>query len=239
LTEWFERWFGEEYLALYPHRDEVEAERLIALLQARGVAQRGDPVLDMACGAGRHMRALAARGARVIGLDLSMPLLLRARGLHERRLVRGDMRCLPFADGAFTAVLNLFTSFGYFDGDAEHDLVLREVGRVLRSNGVFVLDFLNAPRVRTTLVARDECAVGQTTVVQERRLSPDRRHVIKNIHIAHLGRSFEERVRLFERAELEAMLREAGLTPEAALGDYEGGSHSPESPRLLLLARRS
>jgi hypothetical protein len=93
--------------------------------------------------------------------------------------------------------------------------------------------------VRSTLVARDESTVGHSTVVQERRLSSDGRHVIKNIHIAHLGRSFEERVRLFERAELEAMLRGAGLVPDAALGDYEGGSHGPESARLLLLARRS
>ncbi len=238
MTEWFERWFGDAYLALYPHRDEQEAERVVALLERLGVIGRGR-VLDLACGAGRYLEALSRRGATVAGLDLSLPLLRTARGRGAARLVRGDVRALPIGSGALDAVLNLFTSFGYFEDDAQHQRVLAEVARVLKPGGRFVLDFLNAPQVRATLVPRDERRVGggESVVVQERRISDDGRFVVKTIHLSGEGHSFMERVRLLERADLERMCAAAGLTVERVLGDYEGGPHGPLSPRCLLVAR--
>ena len=239
MSEWFERWFGEEYLSLYPHRDEQEAERLVALLEARGIVRAGLRILDLACGAGRHAAALERRGAAVVGLDLSMPLLVSAQHRAAGGLVRGDMRALPFRDCTLDAVLNLFTSFGYFEDDREHELVLRDVARVLRPRGRFVLDFLNAPAVRAQLVPLDERTAGGRVVVQERTLSEDGRFVVKRIHLRGDGRSFLERVRLYERAELERMLGACGLAPLETLGDYDGGVHGPASPRLLILAARS
>jgi trans-aconitate methyltransferase len=57
-TEWFESWFGEDYVALYPHRNEAEAERVVALI-ADNVRDRDvGLVLDLACGPGRHSRYL-------------------------------------------------------------------------------------------------------------------------------------------------------------------------------------
>lgn len=238
MTEWFERWFGEEYLDVYRHRDDEEAERLVALLWKRGVVRAGQRVLDLACGAGRHAAVLGQRGAHVVGLDLSMPLLVTARHRGAGLVMRADMRALGLRSGSFAAVLNVFTSFGYFDDDREHERVLREVSRVLRPSGFFVLDFLNAPAVRRSLVPRDEIAMGATVVVQERQLSEDGRFVTKTIHLGGEGRSFMERVRLYERFELEAMLGAAGLALEEALGDYRGAPHGPTSPRLILVARR-
>nr|MBA3346785.1 class I SAM-dependent methyltransferase [Gemmatimonadales bacterium] len=68
--EWFEEWFGEEYLQLYPHRDDAEAERVVALIAGVVGLRPGCRVLDVACGAGRHARALRRAGARCVGLDL-------------------------------------------------------------------------------------------------------------------------------------------------------------------------
>jgi SAM-dependent methyltransferase len=239
VTQWFEHWFGEEYLDLYPHRDDREAERVVALLTARGVCRPGDRVLDLACGAGRHAAAFARCGAMVVGLDLSIPLLLGARRRSPARLVRADMRVVPLRAGSFDVVVNLFTSFGYFDGDAEHEAVLAEVARVLRPGGGFVLDYLNAPQVRSTLVARDERAVGRRRVVQERRLSEDARYVVKSIRLEGEGRTFMERVRLYEREEIERMLVAHGLAPRHVWGDYDGRPHTASSPRLCVVARRS
>ena len=67
MTEWFEEWFGEEYLQLYPHRDVAEAERAVALILERTGFAAGWRVLDVACGAGRHARAFQAAGARASG----------------------------------------------------------------------------------------------------------------------------------------------------------------------------
>lgn len=236
MKEWFERWFGEEYLHVYLHRDEEDAERLVALLEREGVGRRGHRVLDVACGPGRHAAALGRRGARVTGLDLSMPLLSTARRRTTAPLVRGDMRALPFRSRIFDAVVNLFTSFGYFDLEEEHVRVVSEVARVLKPGGLFVLDFLNAPAVRATLVPRDEQRFGDTVVVQERRLADAGRFVVKSIHMSGSGRTYSERVRLFERSDLERMLDRVGLRTRACYGDYDGAPHTALSPRLVLTA---
>ncbi len=239
MTEWYEHWFGETYLDLYPHRDDADAERIVALLEARGWVRAGDRVLDLACGAGRHSAALASRGARVTGFDLSLPLLRAAQRRARAALVRGDMRALGFRDRAFDLVSNLFTSFGYFERDDDHQMVLAEVARILRPGGRFVLDFLNAAAVRRGLVRRDSRQVGGRRVVQERRLSDDGRFVVKTIALEGEGRHFMERVRLFERADLERMLLAAGMPARGVFGDYDGGAHDDASPRLLLVAERA
>src|SRR5438094_477645 len=64
MTEWFEEWFGEEYLQLYPHRDAAEADRAVGLILDRVGFAPGWRVLDVACGAGRHARAFQAAGGR-------------------------------------------------------------------------------------------------------------------------------------------------------------------------------
>ena len=89
MTEWFEEWFGEEYLRLYPHRDDHEAERAVALI-GRSVSLRpGWRVLDVACGAGRHTKAFQELGARCNGLDLSAALLRVARRITGAPLIKG------------------------------------------------------------------------------------------------------------------------------------------------------
>ena len=236
--DWFEDWFGEEYLALYEHRDHHEAGAVAALIAER-VGAIDAPVLDLACGAGRHQRTLCDRGWWTVGLDLS-PSLLRAARAEDRTapLVRADMRELPFATDSFALVVNLFTSFGYFRDDVQHLRVLADVARVVRPGGWFVLDYLHAAQVRRTLVSRDERTVGTVTVEQEREISADGRFVRKTITIGDLGRTFVERVRLFEPTELTALCTQAGFFVEAVLGDYDGSPLRPESPRTILFARR-
>jgi SAM-dependent methyltransferase len=237
--DWFEDWFGEEYLALYEHRDHHEARELVRLIAARTGDEPGAPVLDLACGAGRHQRMLCDRGWWTVGLDLSPSLLRAARGEDRTGpFVRADMRELPFADASFAVVVNLFTSFGYFREDAQHLRVLREVARVTSRGGWFVLDYLHADHVRDTLVSRDEQTVGATVVEQDREISPDGRFVRKTITIGELGRTFVERVRLFEPEELVALSTAAGFEVDAVLGDYAGGALAPTSPRTILFARR-
>jgi SAM-dependent methyltransferase len=237
--DWFEDWFGEEYLALYEHRDHHEAREVVALIVERMGELLDAPVLDLACGAGRHQRTLCDRGWWTVGLDLS-PSLLRAARVEDRTapLVRADMRELPFADASFALVVNLFTSFGYFRDDAQHLRVLRDVARVTRPGGWFVLDYLHAEQVRQSLVPRDERTVGTVTVEQEREISADGRFVRKTITLGDLGRTFVERVRLFEPEELTALCTSAGFAVDTVLGDYDGSALRPDSPRTILFARR-
>jgi SAM-dependent methyltransferase len=238
--EWYRDWFGEEYLALYPHRDEEEARAAVDLV-CRGCAPPDGLILDLACGAGRHMLEFERRGLRAIGLDLSAPLLEQARDRgRDLWLVRGDMRKLPFADRSFQFVANFFTSFGYFADPDEDARVLDEIRRVLEPGGCFALDFLNAERVRAALVRGDERKHDGRRVVQKRRLEEEGKVVVKEIHIFEenddrLLATYYERVRLYAPAELSEMLRAARLEPERSYGDYSGARSSPEAPRFILI----
>jgi SAM-dependent methyltransferase len=238
-VEWFESWFGEEYVALYPHRNEAEAERAVSLIARTLGDVSVRRVLDLACGSGRHAKFLARRWW-TSGVDLSEVLLNLARknGVPAK-LVRADIRDLPYRDNSFDLVVNLFTSFGYFETDAEHERVVRDLGRVMTSGGVFVIDFLNAELVKKTLVPYDESLIAGKTVVQRREITEDGRFVVKHIDIKSDGRNFIERVRLFTKAELESILARAGFVIERAFGDYDGGEFATESPRVILFARRN
>ena len=235
-ADWFEHWFGEEYLRLYPHRDETDASQAIDLIATHMEGRRVDAVLDLACGAGRHARLLCDRWWTV-GLDLSSALLRVARRESpDAPYVRADMRELPFAAESFDLAVNLFTSFGYFEDDLAHARVLKCVAAATKRGGTFVLDFLNPDEVRRNLVAYDERVAGGDTVEQFRAISTDRKYVEKTIRVR--GREYLERVRLFSRAELEGMLAAAGFEVVARAGDYTGSPWSEDSSRTILFAER-
>lgn len=236
MPEWFEEWFGEEYLELYPHRDDADADRAVALVLGAVPFQAGWRVLDVACGPGRHARAFRAAAARCFGVDLSASLLRVARGVTDAPLIRADMRYLPIRPRSMDLTVNLFTSFGYFEHDEEHDAALAEMVGTIRPGGWFVIDLLNPAVVRAGLVPREVKSVGDTEVVVTRTLSPDDRYVCKTIQRAG-GRRFVERVRLFEPGEIESMLGRTGLTIRHRFGDYDRHTLAPASARTILIGQ--
>jgi ubiquinone/menaquinone biosynthesis C-methylase UbiE len=236
MTEWFEEWFGEEYLQLYPHRDHAEAERAVGLILRTVDYRPGWRVLDVACGAGRHARALQAAGLRCTGLDLSLTLLRVARSVTDAPLVQADMRYLPIRPASMDLTVNLFTSFGYFEHDDEHTAALREMVSTVRPGGWFAIDFLNPSVVRSQLVAREVIRVVQGEVVVGREVSPDGRYVCKTIQTPS-QRRFVERVRLFEPHEMNGMLSAAGIAVRARYGNYDGAPLGSGSPRSILIGQ--
>lgn len=239
MTEWFEQWFGEEYHALYPHRDEEDARRAVELIRDVVAFAPGAWTLDLACGPGRHAAALARAGARVVGFDLSRAMLRRAHQRNSAVLVRGDMRALPFRDDSFALAVNLFTSFGYFLDDAEHARVMRQVAAALAPGGHFILDYLNAEHVRRTLELPERAAGrGGRDVIVTRRIDEGSRFVIKEIELRDAGRRFQERVRLYGMDELAALFADAGLDVIARFGDYDGGPAAVTAPRVILVGRK-
>lgn len=240
-AEWFRDWFGRAYLELYPHRDEEEAVRAVALYRERAGLAAGARVLDLACGAGRHLQRLRAAGLRAVGIDLSAPLLdaARTRPGVDGSLIRADMRGLPFANGTFDGLVNFFTSFGYFLTPEEDIEVLQEVRRVLRPGAPFLMDYLHAAWVIDRLDPESVGEINGTPVRQTRWVEGDQ--VVKRIEIGGTGgrepEIYHERVRLYSPEALRRLLREQGLEATKTFGSYDGAPFRGDSARLLLMGR--
>jgi ubiquinone/menaquinone biosynthesis C-methylase UbiE len=237
---WWESWFGEEYLELYPHRDLDSARHEVAFALSH-LDREPMPLLDLACGSGRHALPFAERGVSPIGLDYSAPLLELARARHDvLTLVRGDMRFLPFRDGSFTSVVNFFTSFGYFLREADNVAVVAEIERVLAPGGKFLCDTFGRDYVIDRLIPEESRASAGREYRIRRWWNPETLRVEKEIEVRRGGstETFRESVRAYSGEELAEMLFGAGLQVAATWGDFDGSPWTAQSPRLIVLARK-
>jgi SAM-dependent methyltransferase len=245
---WYETAFGSKYLEVYSHRDGDEATRALALIeQVCDLQVPGTMVLDLACGQGRYSRQLAAKGHSVAALDLSMPLLERGRASQLDSFdrggtvwfVRADMRAVPFK-GGFDLAINMFTSFGYFENDADNVQVLEQIEDALKPGGKWVIDYLNRPRVIATLVPEDHSEKSGLKISQYRRLGDSEKRVVKDVKIEgpEGSQQWTESVRMYGRREMEYMLEGAGLTLEKVYGDYDLSAHGEDSSRLILTGHK-
>ena len=243
-SDWYTRHFNEDYRTLYAARNDAEAGVQTAFAIEQLEIQPDDRVLDLCCGHGRHLEALARRNIRATGVDLSLPLLKEALARGSGPLLRADMRRLPFAGGAegFSVLVNFFTSFGYFQEENDNLAVIEEIARVLRPRGRFLLDLMNPHNASTPdpSTLREE---GSFEIAEKRWFSQENQRVEKRIRLLDrtTGRESEymESVRVYLEDEISAILAERELKVEQVFGDFEGSAFATESPRLVLCGVRS
>ena len=242
--EWYKRWFGEEYLIVYEHRDIAEAEREVEFISKVLEIENDSIILDLCCGSGRHDRFLTQKGYHVIGLDYSLPLLRKAyNGFHVSGYpyyILADARIIPFRDGIFDAVLNLFTSFGYFD-DRENMDLLKSIARLLKNGGKFYIDYLNPQNIITRLTPETTKQKNGLIVVEKRHLDTTNKRVEKSIIIrsGNVENEFHESVRLYSVEEMLVMLKEAGLIVSQVCGSIRGEQYNENSDRMLIYGWKS
>ena len=241
--DWYEAAFGSLYPLVYEHRTvEAAVPEVRFAADAVGLSP-DDRALDLCCGTGRHLVTLEQSGARLVGLDFSNHLLAMARSQLKPHtsLVRGDMRQLPF-EGAFDVVFSFFTSFGYFLEDTDNQDAANELGRVLRRNGRFFMDYLNPRNVEDTLVPHSSRTVNGHTIDEERWIDRETRRINKRVEVSCKGRRVGgtlESVRLYRRQELLEVLETAGLRVNHIWGDYSGRPYDEDAPRMIVSGVRA
>jgi SAM-dependent methyltransferase len=234
---WYKEWFGEEYLELYSYRDEEEARQQVAFFQQHMPPIDG-PLLDLACGKGRHLAEFRTRGCPAVGCDLSYTLL--RTGTAEDGLMPvacADMRHLPFRDQAFAALASFFTSFGYFEEEQENERALGEMSRIMKRGAPFLFDYLNVERELKHLVRRERRDTEAGTVEIERWFDAASRTFNKRITMG--SRRFLERVRGYTLDELSSLFQRCGLAVREVCGDFHGARYHSDSPRLIILGERT
>lgn len=235
MDDWFKDWFDEDYLALYANRNEAEAELAVKTSLRLAPELGSGPVLDLACGAGRHLDWLRRKNQEAFGLDLS-PSLLRAASMRLRgHLLRADMRNLPIKTACLSGICLWFTPFGYFS-DSNNRALLHNLAALLRPGGVVLMDYLNAAHLRENLVVEDVVEQAGMRVHSHRTLEGKR--IIKRMSIEYLDsgatREVVESVRLYEPEELTSLAGNAGLRLRLECGDYSGAAFRSDSPRWMV-----
>ncbi|NGP89604.1 class I SAM-dependent methyltransferase [Aliifodinibius halophilus] len=242
---WFEKWFDSPlYEKLYANRDEEEARQLIDFLEQKFLQNSCTSILDLGCGRGRHSISLGKKGYTVKGIDLSPQAIKTARKKAEELELDnvsfevGDMR--DPLDQSFDAVVNLFTTFGYFEHDGENASVLDSVVKMLNPNGLFVLDYLNAEKVKREYSPEDQGEFHDIHYRIKRYVENGAIH--KDIVFDGEGldepRSYSERVKLYGLPWFKSEMDKRNLEILDVKGDYRGSDFDPEtSPRLLMICQ--
>jgi SAM-dependent methyltransferase len=248
-SAWYVDFFRDDYLAVYSHLftpDRAQKEAAFAL-EALDL-KPGARVLDLCCGPGRHSLELARHGLHVTGLDLNPDYLETARRTAQTanlllETVAADMREIPFQN-SFDAVINMYSSFGYLESEADDARVLEAAARAIKPGGRLLLDMLNREWAVANYIPHDWHAAADGTLYVERReldLATSRMHVSFTVVEANGGRrdSVGHHIRLYTLTETTRLLEQAGFRFDAVFGGFEGEAYAIATRRMIICARKS
>ncbi len=192
--------------------------------------------LDLGCGEGRHLAALAASGAKLVGLDFDEGSLEIARRYAD--VIRADLRSLPFS-GAFQAIYCWYSTLFIFD-EGENRAALGEVARALAPGGAFLFQSVNPGRLAEQPVERLATALPDGSVLTECARFDATRGVDEGARVLQLegGERLCARyaVRYYSLSELAGLFNAVHLRIVRAFGGVGGGAYGPDSLDLIALA---
>src|SRR5579864_6378716 len=235
-SAWYVDFFRSDYLNVYGHtfteeRAQKEADFVATTLDLKA----GASVLDLCCGQGRHAVNLAKRGLKVTGLDLNseyLELAQHAAGASNVQLetVAADMREIPF-ENKFDAIVNMYSSFGYLESEAEDLKVLESAAKALKHGGRLLLDMLNREWAVANYIQNDWHSGADGTLYVERRdldLASSRMHVSFTIVGPDGTRreSVGHDIRLYTLTEMTHLLERAGMRVTGVFGGFDGETYA-------------
>ncbi len=243
---WYEEVFDEDYLRTLPYMTAEQTLREVNFIKASLEPPEGGEILDVACGYGRHSIELAQRSLRVTGIDLSLPLLIRAADESQRRslsvnFVHADMREMSF-DSQFDGACCMMTSFGFIDEETNLK-VASGIFRALKPGGRFLIDAINRDYIVGDLPTRvwwegDGCVVLEEVDFNfhTSRVSVRRSIVFQD------GRQIEQdiSIRAYSLHELGRLLRQAGFRVTEVSGSLatRGNFFGATSRNLFVLCEK-
>ncbi len=241
MAEWFETWFDSPYYhILYAARNSEEAAFFLDNINKKLDFQTNWHYCDLCCGKGRYSICLNNHGFEVTGLDLS-PNSIRTAKLSENdrlHFFEHDIR-KTFKPAYFDVVLNLFTSFGYFETNAENQASLVATAASIKSGGLLVLDYMNSRGAIETFQTKYTKTVEGIDFQISKYIESG--YIFKNISFSDKGKdyAFTERVKLIFLEDFQVFFEASGLQIEHTFGNYAlDPYHQKQSNRLIMVCRK-
>jgi SAM-dependent methyltransferase len=243
---WYEEVFDEDYLRTLPFMTAEQTLREVNFIKSSLETPEGGEVLDVACGYGRHAIELAQRGLKVTGIDLSLPLLIRAADESQRRslsvnFVHADMRELSF-DSQFDGACCMMTSFGYFDEETNLK-VAQGIWKALKPGGRLLIDVINRDYLVGDLPTRVWWEGDGCVVLEEVDFSFNTSRIsVRRSVVFQDGRQIEQEIsiRAYSLHELGRLLRLAGFRVMEVSGSLatRGNYFGSTSRNLFVLCEK-
>ena len=218
----------------------LQVDQIIKLLQI----EQGEKILDLCCGIGRHSLEFARRGFDVTGVDRTTFYLDKAQNQSKAEdlnieFVNEDMRNFCRA-GAFDAVINMFTSFGYFEKVEDDRRVVENVYRSLKSGGKFLIEIMGKELITRDFRERDWNEINGFIILEERRLLNNWEKIENRWIILKDNQQIEYKfvLRLYSAKELTSLLTQCGFSDIEVYGSLAGIDYDHNAKRLVVLARK-
>jgi SAM-dependent methyltransferase len=250
-------WSGwDTYAAFYDWENAQTVQRRDVGFWQRLAASAEGEVLELGCGTGRVSLPVARSGTALVGIDRSEPMLARARRriararLSDRvRLVRGDIRVLPFRARRFGLVMAPYGILQSLVRERDLGAALASVARVLPKGGRFGIDLVPdlpgwaeysgkktlsgrmGPATKVSLVESVRQDRGRRLTIFDQRYTTVRNRQRREHH-------FSLTFRTLSVPQMARRLERAGFVVDAVLGDYRGGPWDARADVWILLARK-
>ena len=246
-STWYDELFtriGNRYDRVFANEVLHTEEQVDFLMQVLAL-RRGQRVLDVGCGPGRHAIVLARRGMRVTAVDRHAGMLALATGRARAASVQvdwvhADARRLP-GQATFAAGYCLFASWGYAEDPEDDVAVMAAVASRLQPGAAFLLDVPNAEWLQAHPAGHAYSAAAGVAVRESRRFDPEARALRVSWRVRQTkGPAWSTTLtyRVYRMADLEWLLARCGLVLEKAYGDFTGAALGADCPRCLAVARR-
>jgi SAM-dependent methyltransferase len=241
MKNWFDTWFNTSYYhLLYKDRNTDEAEFFLKNLLTYLKPDKQTKFLDVACGKGRHAIFINKMGYHIEGIDLSKDSIQYANQFANDSLDFNihDMRSC-YKKNEFDIVMNVFTSFGYFNNPIDNLKAIQSMSDNLKNGGKIVLDFMNAKKVINELVTSEQKSVEHINFNIKR--SVQNGYIIKDIHFTDKQKEFhfQEKVEALTLSNFKDLFEKSGLNIINLWGDYSlNDFNALQSQRLIILAQK-
>jgi len=227
----YDHWFANTTIGSAKFRTLAKKEAGF-LVSALGL-KRGQRILDVPCGTGRHSVVFARHGLAVTGVDINEPCLKLARKTCRNTgvaLQKGDMSKLSRYRSQIDALVNLFTSFGYFSTDQKNEQVLKELISTLKPGGQIAIHLINRDWLLKVFRPADWSEEKGKFILEARKYDPATKSNEAQLVVVDrknkAAKIYHHRIRLYSKSEVVAMMRRCGLRDIRVFGNFEGGPYS-------------
>ena len=242
--DWTKDYFDDVYLKyfLIPQGEERTKEQIDFI--SKFLPENGY-ILDAGCGIGRHSIELARRGFKVLGIDTNQKYLdlalekAKALSLDNVNFSLMDMRNLN-EEEMFDGVINLWSSFGYFDDDTNEEII-KNFLKAVHKNGKVIIDIENRDYilkffVRETFKEKEDGIF----ILERRKFDPvtsvvnTHRYIIGN----GLRKEYLRHIRIYSLTEMINIFRRAGFKEVEYFGNYNGEKFYTDSERIIIVGTK-